>query len=284
MSLPARDPIADALRRRLPAETAYPLVRWKNVLMGMATYQLSRRAPSLVKRIIRRATEKMLPPGYDVATHFTPTYNPWDQRLCLVPDGDLFKAIGRGQASIVTDRIETFTETGLRLTSGAELTADIVITATGLNLLVLGGMTLSVDGKDVSLPDTVGYKGMMLSGVPNFAMALGYTNASWTLKCDLVAGYVCRLLRHMDRHGYAWCTPQEPDASVSREPFLDLASGYVQRGLAVLPKQGGRAPWRLYQNYLRDVRMFRHGPVEDEAITFSRRQAAARPVLRAVAS
>jgi cation diffusion facilitator CzcD-associated flavoprotein CzcO len=261
------------------------MVRWKNVLLGMATFQMSQRAPSLVKRFMRRGIEKMLPRGYDVATHFTPSYDPWDQRLCLVPDGDLFKAISAGKASIVTDHIETFTETGLRLKSGATLDADIVITATGLNLLVIGGMKLSVDGAEISLPDTVGYKGMMLSGVPNFAMALGYTNASWTLKCDLVAEYVCRLLQHMDARGYAKALPLEPDASVGREPFLGLSSGYIQRALGVLPKQGTRTPWRLHQNYIRDLRMFRHASVEDEAIAFSRLPAAAaRPVRAAVAS
>jgi monooxygenase len=201
--------------------------------------------PWLVKSLIKRAQRKMLPKDYDVDTHFTPAYKPWDQRLCLVPDGDLFKAIRKGTASIVTDQIKTFTETGIELASGAELPADIVVTATGLNMLVIGGMKLSVDGRDIHLPDTVGYKGMMLSGVPNFAMALGYTNASWTLKCDLCAEYVCRLLNHMDANGYGACTPRPPAEGAELEPFIGLSSGYVQRSIDVLPKQGPRAPWRL---------------------------------------
>jgi monooxygenase len=212
---------------------------------------------------------KSLPAGYDVDTHFAPRYQPWDQRLCLVPDGDLFESISAGQASIVTDRIETFTESGLRLESGTELEADVIITATGLNMLLLGGIQVAVDGRDIEFSETIGYKGMMFTGVPNLAVALGYTNASWTLKCDLVAQYVCRLLNHMDAEGYRQCTPREPDSSMATEPFLDLASGYVLRSIHTLPKQGSRAPWRLHQNYARDVLMMRRGPIEDEGIEFS---------------
>ena len=270
LTLPARDAIADTLRRRLPEKVAYPLVRWKNVLFGTLAFQLSRRTPGLMRKLLRRAAEKQLPEGYDVDTHFKPTYEPWDQRMCFVPDGDLFEALRSGKASIVTDHIETFTEKGLKLTSGAELEADIIVTATGLNLLTMGGMSLSVDGKEIKVPETVGYKGMMLSGVPNLAIALGYTNASWTLKCDLVSQYVCRLLQHMDKHGYRMCTPRAPDPSLPLEPFLDLKSGYVQRSIDALPKQGARAPWRLHQNYVRDIQMFRHGPLEDEGIEFAR--------------
>jgi monooxygenase len=189
-SLPATDPLANVLRRRLPARVVYPLVRWKNVMISVAIFQLSRRRPSLMKAILRKGALKLLPDGYDVDTHFAPSYDPWDQRLCLVPDGDLFRSIRRGQASIVTDRIETFTEKGIRLESGGVLEADLVVTATGLNLLVIGGMTLVVDGREVDLAQTYSYKGMMLSGVPNFALTIGYTNASWTLKADLVAHYV----------------------------------------------------------------------------------------------
>ena len=232
-------------------------------------YQVSRRAPGFMKKLLRRGVADKLPPGYDLDKHFKPSYEPWDQRLCFVPDGDLFEAMSSGKASVVTDRIETFTEKGLRLASGAELEADIVVTATGLNLLALGGMTIAVDGREIKLSETVGYKGMMLSGVPNLALALGYTNASWTLKCDLVAQYVCRLLRHMDEHGYRICTPRPPPPDLPLEPFLDLKSGYVQRSLDALPKQGSRAPWRLHQNYVRDVQLFRRGPVEDEAMEFS---------------
>jgi monooxygenase len=277
VSLPGTDPLADLLRRVLPARAAYPIVRWKNVLITTAFFQACRRWPKLMKGLIRKGVMKRLPVGYDVDTHFAPRYQPWDQRLCLVPDGDLFESISAGRASIVTDRIETFTEKGLQLESGRELEADLIITATGLNMLLLGGMRVAVDGRDIEFSETVGYKGMMFTGVPNLAVALGYTNASWTLKCDLVAQYVCRLLNHMDQAGYRQATPREPHPSVSTEPFLDLASGYVLRSIHTLPKQGSRAPWRLYQNYARDVLMMRRGPVEDEGIEFSNPGAPAPP-------
>ncbi|WP_347057108.1 NAD(P)/FAD-dependent oxidoreductase [Blastococcus sp. HT6-30] len=270
MSLPSRDPLAQWLRAKLPARAAYPIVRWKNVLTSTALYQLSRRRPAMVRKLIRRLTEKQLPAGFAVSTHFNPPYDPWDQRLCLVPDGDLFRALRQGRASIATDRIRTFTEDGIELESGEHLAADVVVTATGLNLLPAGGMTLAVDGEPVELPETVSYKGMMLSGVPNFAMVIGYTNASWTLKADLVNGYVVRLLDHMDAHGYVSATPVAPPEGADA-PFLDLAAGYVQRSLAGLPKQGGRAPWRLHQNYLRDVALMRRGSLEDEGMTFQPR-------------
>ena len=272
LSLPGRDALSQALRRWLPARLAYPLVRWKNVLLSTVFYQLSRRRPEMIKRFIRRLTVKQLPAGFDVDTHFTPPYNPWDQRLCLVPDGDLFRALRSGRAAIATGRIRTFTETGIELESGERLAADVIVTATGLNLLPIGGMTLAVDGEPVDLATTVSYKGMMLSGVPNFAMVIGYTNASWTLKADLVSGYVCRLLRHLDEHGYTVATPLAPPEGADL-PLLDLTSGYVQRSVAHLPKQGRRRPWRLHQNYLRDVALMRRGPVDDEGITFSRRAA-----------
>ncbi|WP_041730233.1 flavin-containing monooxygenase [Conexibacter woesei] len=277
LSLPARDPIADVVRRVLPAKAAYPLVRWKNVLLSTLVFQLSRRTPNFVKKVIRKGVQKQLPPGYDVDTHFAPRYDPWDQRLCLVPDGDLFKAIRRGDASIVTDGIETFTERGIRLASGAELEADVIVTATGLNLLLLGGMSIAVDGRDVDLSTTVGYKGMMFSGVPNLAVTIGYTNASWTLKGDLVAEYVCRLVNHMDEHAYTQVTPLAPDPSLPTEPFIDLKSGYVLRSIEQLPKQGPRAPWRLHQNYARDVAMMKYGSLEDDAIAFSQAPAVAAP-------
>ncbi|NBE79479.1 flavin-containing monooxygenase [Micromonospora rubida] len=269
VALPSRDALADALRRFLPPKAVHPVVRWKNVLFGTATFQLSRRAPKLVKRFLRRAATDRLPAGYDVDRHFSPRYDPWDQRLCVAPDGDLFTALGQGRASVVTDRIETFTATGLRLASGAELTADVVVTATGLNLLVLGGMTIVVDGERVDLARTVAYKGMMLSGVPNFALTIGYTNASWTLKADLVATYVCRLLAHLDATGQQVVTPLAP-TSGDLEPLIDLKSGYVLRGLDVLPKQGAAAPWRLHQNYARDVLLMRHGRLADSGVRFSR--------------
>jgi monooxygenase len=274
VSLPSRDGAVDALRRWLPPKLAYPLARWKNALLATFVFQLSRRAPGLMKSLARKTAIAQLPTGYDVDTHFAPRYNPWDQRLCLVPDGDLFKAIRHGRASIVTDQIDTFTEHGIRLASGSELEADIVITATGLNLLAIGGMKLRVDGADVQLSATVAYKGMMLSGVPNFALTLGYTNASWTLKADLVSQYVCRLLNHMDRHGYRICTPIAPD-NLQREPIIDLQSGYVLRSVHELPKQGSATPWRLHQNYPRDVLLMRHGPLRDAGMRFTRASAVA---------
>ncbi|MBY8874937.1 NAD(P)/FAD-dependent oxidoreductase [Micromonospora sp. PLK6-60] len=269
IALPSRDRLAEALRRRLPAAAAYAVVRWKNVLLGVANFQLSRRAPGLVKRFLRRAARGRLPAGYDVDRHFAPRYDPWDQRLCVVPDGDLFDALRAGRAAVVTDTIDTFTERGIRLASGEELPADIVVTATGLNLLALGGMTLAVDGRQVDLARTVAYKGMMLSGVPNFAMTIGYTNASWTLKADLVATYVCRLLRHLDATGQQVVTPLAPDTD-DLAPIIDLKSGYVLRAVDQLPKQGPAAPWRLHQNYPRDVLLMRHGRLTDAGVRFSR--------------
>jgi cation diffusion facilitator CzcD-associated flavoprotein CzcO len=270
VSLPAKDVIADALRGALPAKVAYPLVRWKNVLLATASYQLSRRRPRLMKALMRRGIQRALPPDYDIDAHFKPRYEPWDQRLCLVPDGDLFKAISSGKASIVTDHIESFTETGLKLASGAELEADVVVTATGLNLLMLGGMSLAVDGREIESSKTVSYKGMMLAGVPNMAFGLGYTNASWTLKMDLVSDYVCRLLNRMDRRGERYATPLPPDPSLPTEPFLDLQSGYVERALPNLPRQGTKSPWKLHQNYLRDLLMLKWGRLDDEGMQFTK--------------
>jgi monooxygenase len=269
VSLPGEDPLASALRRFLPAKLVYPIVRWKNVLLTMLVFQLSRRRPRVMKALIRRGLERRLPTGYDIDTHFKPRYNPWDQRMCLVPDGDLFDAISEGRASVITDQIDTFTEKGLKLASGAELAADLVVTATGLNLIPLGGVAIAVDGRDVSLPDKLTYKGMMLSGVPNMAFAVGYTNASWTLKCELTCEYVCRLLNHADEHGYRICTPRNRDPSITEEPLIDFSSGYVLRAIETFPRQGAKAPWRLYQNYARDLLLLRFGPLEDEAMEFS---------------
>ncbi|TDC81563.1 NAD(P)/FAD-dependent oxidoreductase [Micromonospora sp. KC606] len=269
IALPSRDVVADALRRWLPSTAAHPLLRWKNVLLGTVNFQLSRRAPSLVRALLRRAAKGRLPAGYDVDRHFSPRYDPWDQRLCVAPDGDLFEAVRVGRASVVTDTIDTFTEHGVRLASGEELPADVVVTATGLNLLALGGMSVAVDGVDIDLARTVAYKGMMLSGVPNLALTIGYTNASWTLKADLVATYVCRLLRHLDATGHQIVTPVAPrDGGLA--PLIDLTSGYVLRSVDVLPRQGVRAPWRLHQNYPRDVLLMRHGRLVDEGVRFSR--------------
>ncbi|HTU95852.1 MAG TPA: NAD(P)/FAD-dependent oxidoreductase [Solirubrobacteraceae bacterium] len=270
VSLPSRDGIADWLRRRLPAKAAYHLVRVKNVALMTLSYQLSRRRPNLMKSVIRRGAQRQLPDGYDVDTHFKPDYNPWDQRMCVVPDGDLFAAVSSGRASIVTDTIETFTERGVQLASGGELEADVIVTATGLQMLALGGIELVIDGEPVHLPDQVVYKGMMLSGVPNFAFTVGYTNASWTLKADLTAAYVCRLLTHMRRHGYAQCMPADETPGLVREPLLNLNSGYVLRSVQDFPSQGSERPWRVHQNYALDVLDFRLGGVDDGVMRFSR--------------
>ncbi|HEX8905205.1 MAG TPA: NAD(P)/FAD-dependent oxidoreductase, partial [Longimicrobiaceae bacterium] len=265
---PERDAIANALRRVLPAGAAYAGARWKNVLRQMFFYTLARRRPAFFKRAIRKGVQEALGKEYDVDTHFNPRYDPWDERLCIVPDGDLFRSIREGRASVVTDHIDTFTETGIRLRSGAHLDADIVVTATGLNVKILDGVTLVVDGRAVDLARTMAYKGMMFSDVPNLAAAFGYTNASWTLKCDLVAQHVCRLLNHMRRNGFVQVTPRRNDPSVTEEPVLDFTSGYVQRALPTLPKQGSKAPWRLHQNYVRDLLALRLGRVDDPALEF----------------
>jgi len=265
---PEEDTVANRLRRLLPERLAYALARWKNVLLGMFFYALSRRAPDRMRRMIRKGVESALGEDFDVDTHFSPRYDPWDQRLCLAPDGDLFRVIDSGKASVVTDHIETFTETGIRLESGEHLEADVIVTATGLKLELLSGMTLSVDGRSVDLSETMVYKGMMFSGVPNLAFAFGYTNASWTLKCDLVAEHVCRLLNHMVRHGYVQCTPRRRDPSVKEEPLVDFSSGYVQRALRELPSQGSKKPWRLHQNYVKDLVALRMGRVDDPALEF----------------
>ena len=273
VSRPAEDRIANWLRRHLPAGGAYALTRWKNVLLGTFFYNLARKRPKLFKRMVAKGVRKQVGDEY-ASRHFTPSYNPWDQRLCLVPDSDLFRAIKEGRASVVTDHIETFTETGLRLKSGQTLDADIIVTATGLVLKMMSGMQMVVDGEPVDLPKTLVYKGMMLSGVPNLAFAIGYTNASWTLKCDLTAEYVCRLLNHMDRHGYALCTPRVNDPDVKEEPVIDFTSGYVRRALHTLPRQGSKTPWRLHQNYVRDLSMMRYGRVEDGTMDFGKAPAA----------
>jgi cation diffusion facilitator CzcD-associated flavoprotein CzcO len=266
-SMPAEDRIANWLRRRLPARAAYALARWKNVLMGMFFYNLARSRPEVFKRMLAKGARKQLGRDYDLK-HFTPQYNPWDQRLCLAPNADIFRAIRAGRASVVTDHIETFTETGLLLKSGERLEADIIVTATGLVLKLMSGLQLFVDGAAVDLSKTMAYKGMMYSDIPNLASALGYTNASWTLKCDLTAEYVCRLLKHMDRRGYAQCTPRVVDTEVKEEPILDFTSGYVLRALDTLPRQGSKTPWRLHQNYVRDLSMLRFGRVDDGTMEF----------------
>ncbi len=268
VAMPGTDPLAALLARILPRRLVYPVVRWKNVLLQAGSYQLSRRRPEIMKRILRLGLRYGLGKDFQIDPHFKPAYNPWDQRLCLVPDGDLFKSLRRGRASVLTDRIETFTETGVRLASGEELGAEIVVSATGLDLVPLGGIELAVDGRDVVLPEAMAYKGMMLGDVPNMIFCVGYTNASWTLKADLTSEYACRLLAEMDARGAAIAVP-ERDPSVTPVPFLDFSAGYVQRALHRFPQQGATEPWRLRQNYVLDLVTLRHRPIADGAMRFT---------------
>lgn len=270
VSRPSEDRLADWFRHYLPSGMAYGLTRWKNVLLGMFFYRLSKRRPERIKQMIVEGVRKSVGPDCDVGKHFTPSYKPWDQRVCLVPDADLFRAIRKGKASVVTDHIDTFTETGIRLKSGEELQADVIVTATGLDLLALGGMELLVDGKAVVMKETMSYKGMMLAGVPNLFYVTGYTNASWTLKADLVGDYACRLLNTMTRKGWRQCTPTLNDARVEEESWIDFTSGYIQRSIDKFPTQGNRKPWRLHQSYPRDLFTLRYGAVEDGTMVFSK--------------
>ena len=267
VSRPAEDKFANFLRHVLPNRAAYMLSRWKNVLSSTFFYTLARKRPQVFKWMVARGIRTQLGQQYD-PKHFTPPYNPWDQRLCLVPDSDLFRSIRDGRVSVVTDQIETFTEDGLLLNSGEQLNADVIVTATGLVLKLFSGMQLVVDNTPVDLPQKLVYKGMMFSDVSNFAFAIGYTNASWTLKCDLAAGYVCRLLNHMDRHGYSICTPRINDPDVGDQPVIDFNSGYVLRSLHTLPRQGLKTPWRLHQNYVRDLSLMRYRSVDDGTMEF----------------
>ncbi|HEX3651412.1 MAG TPA: NAD(P)/FAD-dependent oxidoreductase [Rhizomicrobium sp.] len=267
VSVPAEDSMANWLRARLAPMLGYQIVRWRNILLQMYFYNRARKVPAEVKAYILKLIRNELGPDYDIG-NFTPRYNPWDQRMCLVPDSDLFRTIREGKASVVTDHIETFTEKGLKLKSGRVLEADIVVTATGLQLKVLGGMQLSVDGRGINPPKLMAYKGMMFSGVPNLASAFGYTNASWTLKCDLTCDYVCRVLNYMDARGFTMCVARR-NPSVGEAPFLNLDSGYIQRAEHILPRQGTKAPWNLHQNYARDLMMLRYGRIDDGTLTFS---------------
>jgi monooxygenase len=267
---PSQDPFATKMRKRLPLKLAYMVTRWKNVLLGMFFFQMCKRRPDRVKELLLGGVRKMLGPDHDVDTHFTPRYKPWDQRLCLVPDADFFRAMRRGKVDVVTDHIETFTETGIKLKSGKELAADLVVTATGLVLVPVGGAKLTVDGRPVDLSKRFIYKGMMYSDVPNLASVFGYTNASWTLKADLVSEYVCRILNHMGRGGYRICMPRNDDPALSEEPWVSFSSGYIQRALKHQPKQGSRRPWKLYQNYALDLLSLRFGSIRDRAMNFIR--------------
>jgi monooxygenase len=267
VTVPGKDPIAEWLRGKVPPKAAYTMVRWKNVLFGMAFFQFSRRYPQRAREFLMKQVKKSLGDAFD-ATHFTPSYGPWDQRLCLVPDDDLFTAIRDGSASVVTDHIATFTERGIALRSGAHLDADIVVTATGLVLQIFGGMQLEVDGAAITPSKVLVYKGMMCSDVPNLAFASGYTNASWTLKADLTSEYVCRLINFMDAKHYTSCRPRRP-SNMRELPILDFSSGYVTRALDYLPRQGAERPWRLYQNYALDLVTLRYLAVTDPSMEFS---------------
>ena len=280
-SLPDVDPFTVRTNKTLPAKPAYVLNRWKSILFQSAQYRISRRFPQFMRKTLMTMAQRRLPEGYDVEKHFGPSYNPWDQRLCLAPNGDLFKTIRAGKADVVTDMIERFTKTGIKLAAGVgappacggELLADIIVTATGLNLQLFGGADVSRNGVPVELNDTMAYKGMMLTHMPNMAFTIGYTNASWTLKADLVSEFVCRVLNYMDANGFDTVEPQHPGNSVDERPLMDFTPGYVLRALDYLPKSGHVAPWRLKQNYLLDLRLIRRGKVDDEALQFTKHRA-----------
>jgi cation diffusion facilitator CzcD-associated flavoprotein CzcO len=273
MAVPSHDAIANLMLKLFGPERGYDLARRKNIFQQTTVYKLCQRYPTRARALIRWLTARQLPVGYAVDEHFRPKYDPWDQRLCVVPDGDLFKTISAGRAEVVTDTIETFTHSGIRLSSGRELEADIVVTATGLNLLAFGGMELTVDGEPVSLKSRLAFRGLMLSGVPNFAYLVGYTNASWTLKVGLVCEHFCRMLSHMDEHGYERCVPELPYPNMTTAPLLDFSAGYVQRALDDFPKQGAYEPWRLAMSFRDDRRNLAEGPIEDRSLRFSRSSA-----------
>jgi len=285
VSRPAEDAFANKLREKLPPMLAYQIIRWRNVLFGMFFFNLARKKPEQTKERLVGLVRQHLGPDYDVDTHFTPRYNPWDQRLCLVPDSDLFEAIKGGKATVVTDHIDHITPDGIQLKSGQTLPADVIVSATGLKLQLVGGMKITVDGKPADLSQSMSYKGMMFSDVPNLASVFGYTNASWTLKADLTSEYICRLLNHMDRKGYAECTPRKHEA-VGTAPWMDFSSGYVTRAMAEFPKQGDKKPWKLYQNYALDLMTLKYGKVEDGVMEFTKRgaKAAAAPVKDLIAA
>ena len=269
ISVPEKDPVANVLGRWLAAPVAYSLARRKNIWLQRTVYSLSRSHPRLVRWVLRALVKRQLPPGYDVDTHFKPRYDPWDQRLCAVPDGDLFRAISAGRAEVVTGEIDRFTDHGILLLSGEEVPADIIITATGLEVLAFGGIQLCVDGRDVDLPSTIAYRAMMLSDVPNFAFAIGYTNSSWTLKVDLVCEHLGRLLGYMRQHGFDTCTPHNDDPALQTHPLLDFGAGYVRRAVDRLPRQGDRPPWSLPMSYREDVQNLRHAAIDDPCLAFS---------------
>jgi monooxygenase len=265
---PARDRVAHMLRRLLGFRLAHRIARAKNVYMQQLFWKVSRRHPDLVRKLIRRANVKALPAGYPVDVHFNPPYDPWDQRLCVAPDGDFFRAIRDGSLTIVTDHVVGFTENGVKLKSGAHIDADIIVTATGLNIQPLGGASITVDGETIDLTQHVSYRGMMLDGIPNFAYAIGYTNSSWTLKIGLLAQYFTRLLRYMDEHGWNACCPTLPPGGLTTRPLLDFGAGYVQRSIASLPRQGSASPWLTSMDYYGDVKLLKRAPVQDGNLRF----------------
>ena len=267
---PSDDVAADWIRRLLPARLALRVIRWKNVLLGMYFFNLARRKPDQVKQAILRMVREQLGPDYDVEKHFAPRYNPWDQRVCVAADADLFVAIRSGKVSVATDEIETFTESGIRLKSGDRLEADIIVTATGLKLKSLGGMQVAVNGAPINPAGGISYKGMMIRGIPNFFFTLGYSNASWTLKCNLVAEYICRLINHMTVHGYDCATPVGPEPAIVDKPAFQLNSGYLRRGIDLLPKQGSTRPWKFHQNYALDLIDLRFSALDDGTMEFVR--------------
>ena len=272
VSLPDTDVIANFLRKILPEKMAYAITRWKNIRFQQTVYGRTRTHPDKVKKKLLDLVRKEMGPDYDVETHLTPRYNPWDQRLCLVPNSDFFQSVRSGDASIVTDQIETFTEKGVLLESGEELEADIIVTATGLNLVLLGGAEFVVDGQPIDISETISYMGMMYSDVPNLVSTFGYINASWTLRADLTAEYACRVINHMDNAGYRQCTPRlrdEDKGMPARSWITDFSSGYIQRVMHLFPKQGNKAPWLNTQNYTEDKKLILNRAVDDGVLSFS---------------
>lgn len=269
-ALPDVDPFTVQTNKRLPKKTAYVLNRWKSILLQSVQYRIARRFPDTFRKQLLTMARHRLPENFDVDKHFNPRYNPWDERVCLAPNGDLFKTIRAGKAEVVTDTIDRFTKTGIKLTSGKQLDADIIVTATGLNLQLFGGAAVSRNGEVIELNKTMAYKVMMLTDMPNLAFTIGYTNASWTLKADLVSEYFCRVINHMDANGLDTVEARHPGDIVDAYPLMDFTPGYVLRALDYLPKAGSRAPWRLKQNYLLDLQLIRRGKVDDAALTFSR--------------
>jgi cation diffusion facilitator CzcD-associated flavoprotein CzcO len=269
VSAPQQDPLAIFLQKYLPSKLSYFIVRWKNILRQQWYFRLCKKNPKRVKDFIINQVRKSLGHDYDVDKHFTPNYNPWDQRMCLVPNGDLFKSIRKKQTSVVTDTIDKFTSTGIKLESGKTLAADLIVTATGLNLEICSNINLKVDGRDINLPDTVTYKGMMFSGVPNLVSTFGYTNASWTLGADLTSEYVCRLLNYMNKSSIKKCCPEANSKIENNDDWLNLTSGYIKRSKDIFPKQGKRSPWTNNQNFLKDIFQIRYGKINDGEIKFS---------------